>query len=368
MEKRQNAEYELRAFGLLKYDAVGLGEQDLAFGVPYLKDAAKQNGIHFVCTNAVDGPTGAPLFDPTIIVEKSGMTVGFVAVVSPARNVIAQVEADLLDKKIRLEDPTEAVRKYLPELRAKVDLVVLLAHTGIETAQFLADDLGVDVVVAGHYPAILPEPERHGKTVMVMAGSKSDRFGTLDLTLGPDGTVTEVKGDTIALTIQGPQVAGIQVLFEELDKKQKEAKREQQLASQRARESEQQQKAATAVHERGGILGAESCRTCHQPVYDAWLQTSHATAFSTLAEADAWDDPECIGCHVTGAADKHHVTDVNVAPEIWNVQCEECHGPGFQHARDGSYITTGEATCKRCHDAANSPQFDYELYKSYGVH
>ena len=115
-------------------------------------------------------------------------------------------------------------------------------------------------------------------------------------------------------------------------------------------------------------MGAESCKTCHQNVYDAWLQTPHATAFSTLAEADAWDDPECIGCHVTGAGDKHHVADVNVSPEVWNVQCEECHGAGFEHARDGSYVTTGESTCKRCHDAANSPKFDYELYKSYGVH
>ena len=39
------------------------------------------------------------------------------------------------------------MQKYLPELRTKADLVVLLAHTGIETAQFLADDLPVDVVV-----------------------------------------------------------------------------------------------------------------------------------------------------------------------------------------------------------------------------
>jgi hypothetical protein len=368
MEKREQAAYTLRALGLLKYDAVGLGEQDLAYGVEYLKDAAEKNHLRFVCTNAVDDRTGEPLFDPWIVAEKAGMKVAFLAVVSPARNVIAQVESELLDKKVRLLDPTETVRKYLPELRTKADLVVLLAHTGIETAQFLADDLGVDVVVVGHYPAILPEPEKHGKTLLVMAGSKSDRFGTLDLTLGPDGSITSAKGDTIALTIQGPSVAEIQALFDEMDAKQKEARRQAQLAAQRAREEEQQQKAALAVHERGGILGAESCRTCHQVEYDAWLQTPHATAFATLAEADAWDDPECIGCHVTGVADKHHVGDVNIAPEVWNVQCEECHGSGYMHARDGTYLTTGESTCKRCHDTANSPQFDYELYRSYGVH
>jgi 2',3'-cyclic-nucleotide 2'-phosphodiesterase (5'-nucleotidase family) len=239
--------------------------------VPYLKDAAKQQGLRFVTTNALN-EKGEPIFDPYLIVERAGRKVAFLAVVSPARTVTAQVEAELIDKKIKLIDPTEAVRKYLPELRKNADLVVLLAHTGIETAQFLADDLGVDVVVAGHYPAILNEPEKHKRTLLVMSGSKSERFGTLDLTLGTDGSLNDVKMDTIALTKDGPTVAAIQGLFDELDGKQKEARKEQQLAAQRAREAEQQQQAVAAVHERGGIMGAESCRTCHQNVYDAWLR------------------------------------------------------------------------------------------------
>jgi DnaJ-class molecular chaperone len=98
------------------------------------------------------------------------------------------------------------------------------------------------------------------------------------------------------------------------------------------------------------------------------MATPHATAFATLAEADAWDNPDCIGCHVTGVSDKHYVSDVNIPPEVWNVQCEECHGSGLLHARDGTYLASGEATCRKCHDSENSPEFDYELYKSYGVH
>lgn len=367
-EAALQAEYQIRGFGMLHYDAIGLGEKDLAFGREYLRKAVQEQRLNLVCSNAVDDASGETLFAPYLVTDKGGTKVGFLAVVSPERHVVAPVEEALKKDGVRLTDPSEAVRKYVPELRSKADLVVLLAHTGIETAEFLAQDLPVDVVIVGHYPAILDEPTRHGDTVLAMAGSKSDRFGTLDLTLGPDGKISEAKGDAVRLLSQGPTDGEIQNLFEEMELKQKDMRRDRALASQRDREKKHEEEMLQSAAAQNGIMGAESCKTCHTPEFDAWSQTPHATAFATLAEADAWDDPQCVGCHVTGVADKRHVVDANLPPEVWNVQCEECHGVGFQHARDGSFLGAGESTCRRCHDPENSPEFDYALYKSYGVH
>jgi hypothetical protein len=367
-EAKLNAEYQIQGFGLLHYDAIGLGEKDLAFGREYLRAAQQEHGLNFVSTNAVDDASGELLFAPYRVVEKGGKKVGFLAVVSPERHVVAPVEEALAADGIRLLDPSESVRQYLPELSSKTDVVVLLAHTGIETAEFLAEDLDVDAVIVGHYPAILDDPKRRGDVVVAMAGSKSDRFGTLELTFDAAGKLMDAKGDAVRLLSQGPMDGEIHALFEDLDRAQKEMRREHQLANQRQREQKAQEDRIAAVVEHNGILGAESCKSCHVPQFEAWSQTPHATAFATLAEADAWDDPECVGCHVTGIADKHHVADANLPPEVWNVQCEECHGIGFQHARDGSFLGAGESTCRRCHDAENSPEFDYELYSSYGVH
>lgn len=368
-EQQLNADYLCKAFEKLDYDAIGLGEMDFAFGAGYLRAKQKEHGLPFVTTNAVDARSGETVFPPYVVRERDGLRIGFLSVISPERHIVAQVESALLDSDVRLDDPTESVRKWLPEVRAKSDLVVLLSHAGIETSKFLAEDLEVDVVVVGHYPSIQNDPERIGHAVIAMAGVQADRYGTLDLTLAPDGSgITAFEGDAIRLLKDGPVNGDIAALEAAWDKAVQDQRREFQLEAQRQRDADLATRLTDEVHTRGGVFGAESCKSCHQGVYESWMQTPHATAFARLAEADAWDNPECIGCHVTGISDKHYVVDVNIAPETWNVQCEECHGVASHHARDGSYVTQGEATCRKCHDPENSPEFDYTIYSEYGVH
>jgi hypothetical protein len=353
---------------MLDYDAIGLGEKDLWFGVDFLKSMAEKHDLPFLCSNAIDARTGETIFPPWIVAEREGVRVGFLAVVSPERHIIARVQTDLEGRKIRLDDPTETVERYLPELRERADVVVLLAHSGIETSRFLAEDTDVDAVIVGHYPAVESDASEIEGTIVAMAGGQSDRFGTLEMQLKDGGGVADFSGDAIRLLKTGPMNGALAALETEWDQAVADLRRSEALARQRTREAEQHEETTAKIHERGNIYGAEACKTCHEPIYDSWMETPHATAFARLAEADAWDNPDCIGCHVTGIADKSYVTDVNVAPEVWNVQCEECHGSGTLHARDGSYVTHGEATCLKCHDPSNSPEFDYDVYSSYGIH
>jgi hypothetical protein len=101
---------------------------------------------------------------------------------------------------------------------------------------------------------------------------------------------------------------------------------------------------------------ADSCRKCHEPVYDAWAKTKHATALDRLSATE--QEQDCIGCHVTGP--KERVYD---GKKVLNkgVQCEACHGGAAAHAADpavkaGLAKKPGTELCEQCH-SAKSPKF-----------
>jgi hypothetical protein len=61
--------------------------------------------------------------------------------------------------------------------------------------------------------------------------------------------------------------------------------------------------------------------------------------------------------------------DADLTPELVNVQCEACHGPGKAHVEsEGSSgsITArpDEATCRTCHTPGQDAHFDYPAKKA----
>lgn len=109
-----------------------------------------------------------------------------------------------------------------------------------------------------------------------------------------------------------------------------------------------------------------ACATCHQDRLASWSFDAHARALESLARRNAAGDPECVACHTTGFGLPGGFAAVEEADigVFRDVQCEACHGPMQGH--DGRNAVRGkpisEATCRTCHDEANSPKFDYAAY------
>jgi predicted CXXCH cytochrome family protein len=80
-------------------------------------------------------------------------------------------------------------------------------------------------------------------------------------------------------------------------------------------------------------LTATSCASCHPASYDGWNETGHARAWIDLEGNPNHTSPSCGGelCHTTGFGEPGGFVDNATTPDLVNVQCEECHGPGSDH-------------------------------------
>jgi hypothetical protein len=136
--------------------------------------------------------------------------------------------------------------------------------------------------------------------------------------------------------------------------------------------------AAAADHE---YIGATKCKTCHNStkkgkIYDKWLETAHANAYTTLASdeskaiakekgiEDAQKADACLKCHMTG-----HGTAAELLGKKYSIEegvtCEACHGPGGDYyktsvmkalaageadAAEVGFVTPDEKSCLTCHN------------------
>lgn len=93
-------------------------------------------------------------------------------------------------------------------------------------------------------------------------------------------------------------------------------------------------------------IGAKKCKACHMKQYKSWSKTLMATSFENLKagvkveekkkagleDKDYTTDPKCLKCHTTGYG-KGGFVSLEKTPDLINVQCEGCHGPGSEYRK-----------------------------------
>jgi 2',3'-cyclic-nucleotide 2'-phosphodiesterase / 3'-nucleotidase len=202
------------AMNTLDYAAATLGNHDFNYGLEALERAYGQARFPVVSCNVRESD-GSPFFPPSVLVERafvdeSGtlqrLKVGVIGVAPPQ---IAQWDEAHVRGRLTTVDIVEAVRAELGELRSRVDLVVVLCHSGISrlastpgeenAGQDLAKLDGIDALFLGHQHLLLPgsdfvgipgvDAERgmlHGKPA-VMAAFWGSYLGVIDLELEMNG-------------------------------------------------------------------------------------------------------------------------------------------------------------------------------------
>ncbi|MCX7765535.1 MAG: hypothetical protein N2246_02370, partial [Candidatus Sumerlaeia bacterium] len=217
-----------------------------------------------------------------------------------------------------ISPPEQALERYLPELRQKADVIILLAYMTLHDAEELAKKINyVDIIIAGKYTYPMQfEPKKIGKTFLVSSSINGDQLGRLDITLQQDKQIMNVVGSAVSLTVDDPKDPEMEKLIEE--QKEEIAKMFRNL---------QQQSVVSTVT----YAGANSCRVCHSRQYDQWEKTAHAKAMATLINQRQQYNPDCLPCHTTGYKTDNGFVDIRSTPRFTNVQCESCHGKSYKH-------------------------------------
>ncbi|WP_338864271.1 cytochrome c family protein [Myxococcus stipitatus] len=114
------------------------------------------------------------------------------------------------------------------------------------------------------------------------------------------------------------------------------------------------------------FVGNEPCRSCHEEAFPSWEKSKHHQAWETLVDLGKQHHLNCVGCHVTGWEQPSGVCRLDKVEGREDVGCESCHGPGSAHVDEPStaniVASPGEALCVTCHNAENSPHFDFATY------
>ncbi|WP_245993744.1 bifunctional metallophosphatase/5'-nucleotidase [Flaviflexus salsibiostraticola] len=222
-------------FNHLGYDAGVVGNHEFNYGLEDLAQYEMNLEMPLLGANVIDVDTGDPYLEPWTMVTKTStagqeVNIGVVGVVTPGVRIWDRLH---VQNRLTFEDPVLAVQEFVPEVEeAGADVVVVLAHTGLDAEGYVWDpaDLeenvatsiarqtsGVDVIVGGHSHRLDKVQEyfqnADGEQVLFTQPGYHARFLSnvdIPLQLDTDGAPEVIWSDTVkptAVAVGAPDYA-----------------------------------------------------------------------------------------------------------------------------------------------------------------
>jgi hypothetical protein len=164
----------MRAMGMLPYDAVAIGDDDLQYGAAWLAKTAGVGNLPLVSANCclTDKKPLAPAWR---LVKKNGVRFAVTAVASPERLVPR-------GDSCRVLPPVASIRKIWKEMAAASDFRVILSHLGEEGTLALADSFpDCDIMVNGHRKISMSAAAVRGTTLIMQFGYLGKKLSSAEV-------------------------------------------------------------------------------------------------------------------------------------------------------------------------------------------
>ena len=133
---------------------------------------------------------------------------------------------------------------------------------------------------------------------------------------------------------------------------------------------------SASAAEKNAYIGSKACSACHEEQYDSFMKHSKkAHSWNAIAimkpKLKETELEKCYECHTTGYKN-NGFKSIESTPELADVGCETCHGPGSEHAatQDPEKIIHKPSveTCTACHSSERIQDFKFKPLIFSGAH
>ena len=181
------------------YDACTVGNHDIEAGHSVYDKLTGQYDFPLLAANAVSKATGKPYFNPYTIIERNGIKVAILGLITPA---VPDWLPPELYSGIGFRDMLETAKLYMPEIiKEKPDLIIGMFHSGWDdqddpslagshydengSSSVAWNVPGFDIILCGHNHNVVNKKivNSAGDTVLIMeGGSRAEKIARADVT------------------------------------------------------------------------------------------------------------------------------------------------------------------------------------------
>lgn len=182
----------VKLMNAMKYDVMAAGNHDFNYGQDRLVELAQMAKFPVLADNVVK-EDGTKLLDSYVIKEVAGVRVGIFGLATP--ETAYKTHPDNV-KGLTFIDPVDSSKAMVAELEDKVDVIVALAHVGIDEETIIkSTDIakqvpGIDVIIDGHSHTEIENGMMVNGVLITSCGEYTKNVGIIDLTI-VDGKVTK---------------------------------------------------------------------------------------------------------------------------------------------------------------------------------
>ncbi len=199
------------AYGLLPYDALLYGDQELVMDARTLNRLRGQLSTTLVGTN-IDR---SDLFTSKII-RRKGLRIAVMGIVDPYS---IKYYPDEIKNRIRLSDPVKAVKDEMKKLSNRADIFILMTHQGYDLDLSIAKKIdGLDLIIGAHSQSAIESPKEVNGALIVQAGKSGYYIGVVEIKMNK-GKVVEKSGRLDTMKFEMPDDPRIMQMIEEYENK-----------------------------------------------------------------------------------------------------------------------------------------------------